>query len=133
MAAMNDTKANFGISLRLSLLKERCKGIEQRFFWHDERSIKEIRNAKCAGRLQGESLRKLFMFMLQKAAKARFAHAFVISWDTKVRESKTCGRQRKTTEIPSNICSRKLAKAYLKHFSCESYVARGESVAKARA
>ena len=32
MAAMNDTKANFGISLRLSLLKERCKGIEQRFF-----------------------------------------------------------------------------------------------------
>ena len=73
------------------------------------------------------------------AAKGRESSFFAytcfcyISWDTMVRESKTCGRESKTTEIPSNICSRKLAKAYLKHFSCESYVARGESVAKARA
>ena len=84
----------------------------------------------------GRKLAKtILMFMLRKAAKAHFAHihAFVTSWDTMVRESKTCGRQSKTTEIPSNICSRKFAIAYLKHFSCESDVARGESVAKARA
>ena len=85
----------------------------------------------------GRKLAKaISMLMLRKAAKAHFAHihAFVTSWDTMVRESKTCGRHSKTTEIPSNMCSRKLAKAYyLKHFSCESYVARGESVAKALA
>ena len=81
---------------------------EQCFLLHDERSSKEldIRNAKCAPRLQGESSRK----MLRKAAKAHFAHidAFVIFWDTVVCESKTRGCENKTTEIPRNICSRKL-------------------------
>ena len=82
---------------------------EQRSFLHDERSSKEldIRNAKCVPRQQGAET--ILMFMLRKAVKAHFAriHAFVISWDTMIRESKTCGRESKTTEIPSNICSRK--------------------------
>ena len=38
-----------------------------------------------------------------------------------------------SSEFYINVCSRKLAKADLKHFSRESYVARGESVAEARA
>ena len=49
------------------------------------------------------------------------------------RESKTCDRESKTIEICENIGSRKLAKAYMENFSRESYVAHGESVAKALA
>ena len=45
------------------------------------------------------------------------------------RESKTCDRESKTIEICENIGSRKLA--YMVNFSRESYVAHGESVAKA--
>ena len=49
------------------------------------------------------------------------------------RESKTCDRESKKIEICENIGSRKLAKAYRVNFSRESYVAHGESVAKAQA
>ena len=49
------------------------------------------------------------------------------------RESKTCDRESKTIEICENIGSRKLAKAYMENFSRESYVAHGQSVAKALA
>ena len=45
---------------------------------HDERASKEldIRHAKCAPRLHGESSRKfVLMFLLRKAAKAHLLHA----------------------------------------------------------
>ena len=54
-------------------------------------------------------------------------------WFAKAKHVVAKAKVPNSSEFYINVCSRKLAKADLKHFSRESYVARGESVAKARA